>query len=180
MNTSAEVFAEEIKNMVKDLGETFDRPDDDWHSMLFVDRGGEKVVVGIPGEAFADGQSKDFLVQILAKTLAHLQADRYALLLNAWAIGMPQTDLTPEEAEEQLMAHHAEWSGHYQDHPNAYEVLTLYVVDKERQAMWITKIERHEDAPPTLAEWELSGTHEQSGGRFGDLAKWFVEGGAES
>ena len=41
------------------------------------------------------------------------------------------------------------------EHPRRFEALSLSVHAADKSAIEIARIERHEDAPPTLGEWEI-------------------------
>ena len=174
--TSTEVFGETVRQMVKGVGSTFEKPDDDWICMLFFeDKNGDPGMTPLPPQMFENDQTKDLLVALIAHMLRHMNVKRYALLLNGWMLktSIPRdVEESAAQAEEQLLALHAEWSGHYDKHPESVEVLSLVVADSEQSQMWLAEIKRTEDAPPTLDTWQKGG---EDGGRFSVLAEVLKE-----
>lgn len=161
--TSTELFGERVRRMIVEVGQEFKNPDDDWVSVLFFeDEDGYPGVVPLPGEAFANDDTKDVLVVALTRLLEMAKAKRYALLLNAWMLRSsmpPPTEGTEEEKHElaktQMLSEHAEWTGHYDEHPDSVEVLWVMLVDREHSELWMAEIKRNDETPPTLDEWRL-------------------------
>lgn len=173
IDRSTEVFAEEIKRQVINVGEeTFNSPDDDWISALFFENGeGEKTYAPLSPELFATDLTKDMLVYVLGQILRDAGARRFALLLNAWRLGTPlgsndEAPLSKEEGLQRAQAMHEEWSGHYHEHPESVEVLVLQIADQDTAQTWMAEIQRTETDPPTLSEWESV----PGEGRFAALA----------
>lgn len=153
---SLELFGEGVRRGIERIGQSFTAPDDDWvNGLLHIEtKRHEHEVYVLDGTLLQPGR-KDALFQYLAALLQERKAVRYGLLLNAWMLKTERREgESREQASERAMAQSAEWSGHFDEHPERVELLTLELVDSERAEHWHALIERHEEGPPTLAPWE--------------------------
>lgn len=160
--SSLEVFAQDVRSMVEEIGESFTKPDDDWLSTLIIETAsGERIAMGLAGDLFDGEERKDQLVSMLQQLIIAFKVRRFGFVISAWGISFPK-----ETGEEDAMAVASEWRGHFQDHPERTEQVIVQVVDQDGEISWSSELERHEDAPPTLTEWKKIDT---LSGRFAGL-----------
>lgn len=153
---SLEVFGQHMRNQIERVGQSFTQPDDDWISILHIETGDrDHMIVGIDGEAFANDFTKDQLAYFLQETITETQAIHYGLLINTWTV-------VTDDLESGLAYRPSE-------HPERFETLVVMLADRHHDEMWTAKIIRHENAPPTLTEWEMFPTSGAYFGRFANL-----------
>lgn len=160
-------FGAEIRDQVVTVGNGFKQPDDDWLPMLWIETQDDMVLMPVPLELFDSAAHKDMLVYAIGSILKANKAKRYALLLNGWTIKIDRREgETIEQAQERFHAIHDEWTGHYDQHPNRGEVLSLHVGDRQKLETWTCEIQRTAGAPPTLTPWEQASADD---GRFAQI-----------
>lgn len=125
--------------------EVFTEPDDDWTPVMFMEckDGGRQI---IPLEQFmADDNTKSILANlIMPAAISHFQATKVVLVLSVWTAQVAS-------AEELEPIRYVPPS----QRENREEMLLLLEYTKDgvtRQSM--APIVRHEDAPPTLDDWD--------------------------
>jgi len=149
-------FIAESQANVRRLGETFDKPDDDWMSIAFLQGEEQVYMVGMAGDVFSNDMSKDILARWLKEAMNQFNAKRYAVLFNVNGLENP----SDEDWQEYLNGKRIS------EFPNAYEMLVLITGDAEQELGYHAKINRDGVNPPTLDEWE---SMPEIGGRFANL-----------
>lgn len=143
-------------------GELFTKPDDDWTPAAFLqdDDGNVSGPIGL-AEFMESQHSKDMLAETALPLVIRMFAARsIVMVLSIWSARIPK-----EEATEYLAGAYVAPS----ERPDREEKLMLI----ELKAEGVTRhsfapIIRHEDAPPTLGEWEEIEGVDRFAGRFVD------------
>jgi len=150
-----DAFGAHVRSTLEEIGRTFSNPDDDWFiGLLHIEtaQGGAEVYM-LDGTCF-DPRFKDATFKRLYALLRERSTLRYALMANAWVIkGKVHDDETQERARERANAIVSEWRGHFDEHPERIEALTLEIVERDRAECWGAEIVRSPDRPPTLKPW---------------------------
>jgi hypothetical protein len=133
----------------------FKEPDDDWEPAAFLLRADDSLmVIGIDPHYLRNHLTKDLLFEErLPEVIRKERAQHLAVLTSAWTVKMDDPDLTPEKAQEIIA-----WCGEHGvgNHPLATEALMMNIHSVEGHEFWTADILRHDDAPPTLGQWEAS------------------------
>lgn len=163
---SLEVFGETMRRQVAAIGERFTKPDDDWlPCLLHLETKSHQHRVAMVEPKLLAPETKDALFAGLVEYLRQNEAIRYGILVNGWALAVqPREGEELAEASKRLMAETEEWTGHYGEHPDRIEVLTIELVDQERAESWQARIMRYPDRPPKLQPWERLG--DETSGRM--------------
>jgi len=137
-----EEFATAAQQMVEKVGESFERPDDDWMPVLIAtDREGQ---IGVYGFAdFVGDAGKDQQVQVIRQIIEQMGITQLALVQSAWAVTVEAKDFHPEVGLEQRPS----------EHPERFEMVALSVMDKDKTIFYEAKIKRDDLKPPTLEPW---------------------------
>lgn len=146
--------------MARQLGETmFTEPDDDWEPMIFLKPGDESE--GWPilpvGPFMQSNATKNILAEaVIPSAVERFQATEVVMILSTW---------TSENSSKMLHE-----TGEYKppsEQDDRKELLMLSEIKSTgagRHAF--APIERHEDGPPTLGEWEELEQEADITGRF--------------
>lgn len=143
------------------LGQSFDRPDEDWlPSALAVQEDEKRLIVMLIDPAMLENvESKDQLTMMLAGTVLEKRISAIYTAFSAYTISMRREDLDhPEVRPEDL-------PDDFSTHPDAREILVLSSVTAEESLCSISHIQRSDDRPPTLSEWQTDGNYS---GRFAE------------
>jgi hypothetical protein len=109
-------------------------PDEDWiPSAIYYGKDG-------PGVAAFNLDPAD-ITQALEEWLEEKDATAWGFWRTAWMVLADDVDAAPEARPA--------------EHPRRFEALLLSVHAADKSAIELARIERHEDAPPTLREWEI-------------------------
>lgn len=149
-------FAAEAQANIRRVGESFEKPDDDWLSVAFLQNAEGVHIIAMDGTMFADENSKDMLAMWLKAAMGFLHADRYAVLFNTYGLKNPSKEDWEQYRQGKRLS----------EFPNACEQLLLIAGDVEQELCFNAAIERDGTNPPTLGEWELMPDFD---GRFAHL-----------
>jgi len=149
-------FIAETQSHIRRVGEGFDEPDDDWISVAFLQSEDATCMVGMTGDVFANDTSKDMLAHWLKTAMQYFNAERYAVLFNVHGLENPSEEDWEQHRNGRRLS----------EFENSCEMLLLITGDAEQELCYQTMINRHDGAPPTLAEWEPVSKFE---GRFANL-----------
>lgn len=154
-----------VQGMVERVGAGFTAPDDDWLPVMLIQHQGGLDVLGLDFSLFGSHGAKDALADLLRSALVEHGAYRFALLLNTHELAVDGG-----EAEAEALIERVRLGERVENMPGSREQLTLIVGDAETEHAWRSLIERHPDAPPTLAPWvSMTGGHLT--GRFAGLGE---------
>lgn len=139
-------FTEKVQFMVRDVGQGFTEPNEDWMPVVItVDEKAKMGVAGVP-DFFENSQTKEMFAQVvLPNLLKRFEANRYALVTSAWILRI-KTD----EWEEQTKNIKKSLS----EHPDHEECVMLCISDKDGDEFYSAPILRDGEQPPVLGEWE--------------------------
>lgn len=130
-------------------------PDDDWQPMFFVWSGDGKakpvIMAAIDSEFFRDGMSREALCIVMTGLIQENNGKAACFLSSTWVSERPEL-------------------GRPADDPDRKEQVMVISSDDERLIGSFAFIERHEDGPPTLAEWEQC-EGPDLGGMFADVLR---------
>lgn len=153
-------FADFIKQGVREVGESFENPDDDWMMVSFFvapdPNEGEKEMLAVM-PIFHDDKDEIAKIQVLFAT--QQKARLFGMVSSSWMIINDAAEMTDEEFERQMVEGIA-------DHPDRIEAVFVQVMDGERSEFWHAKILRDGEQPPAMGEWD--GPELDHVGRFVD------------
>src|SRR3954462_13427098 len=94
-------FAQLIQRMVRDMGKTFDKPDDDWMPVGFMcDRNSQVQVVGLDQSFFTTEDTKDALNDVvLPEIVREHGATKFAWVSSNWMRVVERTPETEADVE---------------------------------------------------------------------------------
>lgn len=172
LDTEFAEFVNIAQKMPRDLGQTFDAPDDDWMPVMFLrkrkeDDSTELIVAAFDPAFVSNATSKDDMARAMGMLVQQARADACAILLSAWMV-----QIDKEEADENGIPRPSE-------HPERVESLILQVIDAGHYEAYNATILRDGEQPPALTDWERldDGTGKNMSGRFVDtLQKVFGHG----
>lgn len=146
MNT-LESFTTTVQDMVRKVGETFTRPDEN-HTPVVIMQGRDGVIT-VGAIVITCKEDKIALPGFLQRLVKESRPNRMALMLPCWELEI--------RADNPLAETTLEMSNRFgvRDHPDRYESLHLECGDRDgNYSHWRVRITRHPDKPPTLGDWE--------------------------
>lgn len=146
--TRVESMYEMVERMAKDVGGDFTEPDDDWFPVAHVlTKKGERFVLAIDLDFMQNEATKGRLVKNLTDFIRKKKVTHFTLVLSTWIVKAdrkPGIDLDTQAEEVGLPS----------QHPDREEMLLVTSFDADTFITGFALIERHDDAPPTLGEFE--------------------------
>ena len=137
-------FVDYVKSSARQVGTFFTEPDDDWEPVALLEtKEGEMVIVSL-------AMDKQLWPKAISEMVEQAGIVKVALVTSSWGLEFE----TPEEYEAYMENDEPSPS----KHPNGFEMLVLSIFDQERVEAWSARIQRHDDEPPTLDEWDWGGT----------------------
>jgi hypothetical protein len=147
-----------VLSRVREIGESFKEPDEDWDNALVMYAGEENIdetkVLLCDWETEREKLLYGRL--IMPAAMRKLKATAYAFVGTTWAVIYERKTLTkPTEADvmeefEKIRENEPPPS----EHPNRREqVIVVFGCSTGEQELWMAEIHRTEDEPPTLDEW---------------------------
>jgi len=163
-----------LKEAVEEIGRTFDEPDDDWLPMVFLISNRGKTFDTVPVFEFMQNEgTKDLLARVVIPDLIRKTgADVFGFVASAWVLKNDGPEIRPNMSDEEIEAIKqrvmAEISaiGGVKNHPDRSEIVALEVISLTRYETWTADIIRHDDGPPTLAEWRGGGGDKHTESRW--------------
>jgi hypothetical protein len=150
------------KTLVKEIGEGFKEPDDDWTMWLLMEvKAGEVMVVELPAEWANSDLMKEAIGRLLAEYAKKVRLLKVGLVSSSWQVEGTKKDL---EALQRIRP---------SQHPNRFEAVLVVGVDPEIQKMISARIIRTETEPPKLADWQDMELDGLDGKMMGPLVQVF-------
>lgn len=151
---------EMLRTTAETIGNRFERPDDDWLTVCAWHDSQEQRGTLAP-LVFSNEDEKVRALAEVSDVMRACDADVAGLVMSSWGARVTKEQVAESERRGESLPKPSQ-------SPLRQEL--LLILGKERGApivsMW-AEIQRHDDAPPTLGEWEVS-EHEMSG-LFADL-----------
>jgi hypothetical protein len=147
--------------------EDFSEPDDDWLPiMLLIDDHRGLSVAAIDGQFMADDEAKEMLAQsVIPRLVKEVDAVAVAFVSSTWMSRGPRLPgasvpavVEPETGEVRPRRP--------SEDPNRIEAVVVVACSLKGEITAVAEIQRTDDAPPTLGEWETNRSSKRSPGRF--------------
>lgn len=132
-----------LRESVERIAYEFDEPDDDWIPVMgLVPEDGDNVMLALDYQWFKDDATKDKLVNtVMVPAITGVGAKTVGTVFSVWA-AVPDPDVP---IEEMVRPSEAE---------NRTEAVLVTVMDSFNIRTWMIPINRFEEKPPTLGEWQ--------------------------
>ena len=149
-----------LERGARDVGRDFTKPDDDWDPIWLVVSRDSGLLI-----ASDETVHKHDMAELVGATARRLGAICVGHVHSSWLILFTEID---EPRRSELVRHMQETGGETEGVPERIEILMLAVYTASTSAMWYGRIERHDDAPPTLARFERAPTDGETTGAMVD------------
>ena len=124
-----------LQRAAREVGNRFTLPEADWAPMGFIlGPDGSMTVI----ELLELADDKDVAAIALGALAVVHDAVAVGLVLSTWQVVSATRDIEPRPSQ----------------HPDRFEALVIEVIERARDRIWIARIERRDDGPPALLEFE--------------------------
>lgn len=137
-----------LRKGVEFVGEHL-KPDEDWEATAWLYSPKKGMIIIPLMEFFWDQEGKKQVVPALAEVARQSKAISGAFLVSQWAVALDANDPLTETSLEMIRRFGTE------GRPDRVEQVALEICDGKKTEVWVAKINRTPDKPPTLGPWEL-------------------------